>query len=220
MKRFLGWFFLICGLLSLPLNILKLENANETYEISGILLGSGLIFYIAARCLRRDHTALAKIVYSKDEDSEIAQDTRGNYPSIANKINKLRWEDILSLIFEYQKIEIAAKTYPKNYMDPYEHDKLDISNQIQLELSKSYVLEDLRHVRKLAKKLDIYVDTNQISDYLKLICYPLDFIGKDYFQEANDLYQEIIISSNDYDKLEMLLYKAQPIFNKRCEDKQ
>lgn len=39
MKRFFGWFLIICGILSLPGLLPKLSRVHSGYEVIGILLG-------------------------------------------------------------------------------------------------------------------------------------------------------------------------------------
>lgn len=52
MKKVIGYILIVCGVLSLPGFLSKISNAHDGYEVIGMLIGQGLIFFLAYLCLR------------------------------------------------------------------------------------------------------------------------------------------------------------------------
>jgi hypothetical protein len=50
--KFIGWVLIICGIVSLPSFFKNLSNAHDGYELIGMLIGEGLIFFLAYLCFR------------------------------------------------------------------------------------------------------------------------------------------------------------------------
>ena len=55
MKKILGWILAFCGVISLPNFLYMLATAHHGYEVIGMLIGQGLIYYLAYLCLRKKH---------------------------------------------------------------------------------------------------------------------------------------------------------------------
>ena len=52
MKKVIGWILVVCGVFSLPGFLSKLGHAHYSYEVIGIFMGQGLIYFLAYLCLR------------------------------------------------------------------------------------------------------------------------------------------------------------------------
>lgn len=52
MKKVVGWILVVCGILSLPGFLSKLPTAHDGYELVGMFIGQGLIYFLAYLCLR------------------------------------------------------------------------------------------------------------------------------------------------------------------------
>lgn len=52
MKKVIGWIFLVCGIGSLPGLFSKLTNVQHAYDVIGMLIGQGLIFFLAYLCIK------------------------------------------------------------------------------------------------------------------------------------------------------------------------
>lgn len=52
MRKVVGWILMACGILSLPGFLSKLPTAHDGYELIGMLIGQGLIYFFAYLCLR------------------------------------------------------------------------------------------------------------------------------------------------------------------------
>jgi len=50
--KFVGWVLIVCGVVSLPNFFRNLSNASDGYELVGMFIGEGLIFFLAYLCLR------------------------------------------------------------------------------------------------------------------------------------------------------------------------
>lgn len=126
-----------------------------------------------------------------------------------SEINYTTWEKVYSYIFDYQKKELLSKCDPSNFMNPYNHDKIAIANEIILQLNQAYSLIDLKRIRSEAVKLNVYVDSLQIYEYLCKICNPTNYTGKkEEFQTANNLYERVLNSNKNYEELEAILEDA------------
>lgn len=55
MKKILGWILAFCGVISLPNFLYMLAIAHHGYQVIGMLIGQGLIYYLAYLCLRKKH---------------------------------------------------------------------------------------------------------------------------------------------------------------------
>ena len=148
-------------------------------------------------------------IKEKTDGIFMSNETNKDYPSI--DITSNSWNDIMSLLYNYQKKELMTKCNPQNYMEPYNHDRVEISNEITTKLRNVESLDDLKPIHELAQKLDVHISTYQIRDYLSSICNPVQYIGKELFKEVNDIYSEVVIPSNDYSKYEKILNRAKLI---------
>ena len=52
MKKVIGWILIVCGIFSLPGFLTNLGHAHDGYEVIGMFIGQGLIYFLAYLCLR------------------------------------------------------------------------------------------------------------------------------------------------------------------------
>jgi len=76
MKKVIGWILVICGILSLPSLIQKLSTARHTYEVIGMLVGQGLIFFLAYLCFKNrkiESESKNQNVYNETKDTSSSE---------------------------------------------------------------------------------------------------------------------------------------------------
>lgn len=273
MKKVLGWILVVCGVMSLPGFLMKLGHANDGYEVIGMLIGQGLIFFLAYLCLRnktsepesesqnittetldtsktsedspfipiseintesvgtsikddsvcmqkvqndtqtievsiKDHLVIESSTKCNETDSDA--ECLNNFPKI--DYTSTSWEEIESYLFEYQKEELLEKCNPSIFMNPYNHDKVEISNSIIIKVGDATCLEDLRELRGMVISLGVEISTSQIFDYLTTVCNPINYIGtKDLFTSVNNIYSRILESKNNMMELEKILEQAEGV---------
>ena len=256
MKKVLGWILIVCGIFSLPGFLMKLGHANDGYEVVGMLIGQGLIYFLAYLCFRnktsepepepqnittetpdisnvpnvsedtptnplsevktesmgisvnddsvctqkvqnsaqtieatsKDHFIIESSTNGNDTDS--STECFNDFPKI--DYTSTSWEEIESHLFEYQKAELLEKCNPSIFMDPYNHDKVEIANSIMIKASDAVCLADLKELRGMVVSLGVKISTSQVFNYLTTVCNPINYIGtKELFTSANNLYSRI-----------------------------
>ena len=126
--------------------------------------------------------------------------------------SSVSWKEVEALLFEYQKTELLKKCNPSLFMNPYNHDKVEIANTLSIKLNDAINLKDLKTLREMALSLGVKVSTSQIYDYLKTICNPINFVGsKELFSAANNLYGRVLESKNNISELESILQQAEGV---------
>ena len=108
--------------------------------------------------------------------------------------------------------ELTSKCYPQNFMEPYDHQKVKIANEIYAEILKS--AEDLTKLKELRiraiKELNIQFSTEELYKKLLDLTNPQRFIEfmREYDAEkvslANDFYQRVKDNANDILELEAI----------------
>lgn len=124
-------------------------------------------------------------------------------------INNVSWEEIYHRLFVTQKEELNNKCNPKNFMNPYDHDKVEMANNFLIELKDAHNYNDIKKIRTKAKKLGVSISLEQLFNYLSNICNPINYIGKENFVIANNLFSKIISSKENLEELEEILEEAQ-----------
>lgn len=272
MKKVIGWILIVCGIFSLPGFLTNLGHAHDGYEVIGMFIGQGLIYFLAYLCLRNktsepvsnveNNVTESNDVNKKDESSSLApvstDEMKGVEPSIheldsvpfphgsnqpmessfkeyvaveSKPINidvrstneestdfpridytSVSWKEIEALLFEYQKAELLQKCNPSLFMNPYNHDKVEIANTLSIKINDAINLKDLKNLKEMALSLGVEVSTSQIYDYLKTICNPINFAGsKELFSAVNNLYGRVLESKNNISGLESILKQAEGI---------
>lgn len=126
------------------------------------------------------------------------------------EFHKTTWEKVFKNILRTQKNELYRKCKPENFMNPYDHDKIMVANEILFKLNTVKSLDDIKEPRYLALKIGVKISSEQIFNYLSVICNPINYVGKEVeFENANNLYSQILECKDDIEKLEYLLLKAQ-----------
>ena len=106
--------------------------------------------------------------------------------------------------------EMKQKCSPQNFMSPYNHEKVQIANEIYSELMSKGVLSEeqflsLRH--KAIEELGVHFDTSAIYKYLATKCSPSNFLNP-YDAEkvslANDIYSQLEKNKEDIEQLERI----------------
>lgn len=276
MKKVLGWILLVCGIFSLPGFLMKLGHANDGYEVVGMLIGQGLIYFLAYLCFRNkasEPELEPQKITTETPDTSNAPDVSEDMPThplsemktesmgmsvnddyvytqkvqsgaqtieVTNKdhfviesstngsktdstaecfndfpkINytSTSWKEIESHLFEHQKAELLEKCNPSIFMNPYNHDKVEIANLITIKINEATCLADLKELRGRVIYLGVEIATSQIFNYLTTVCNPINYIGtKDLFTSANNLYSRILESKNSMSELEKILEQARGV---------
>ena len=130
-----------------------------------------------------------------------------SFPEI--DINSVSWDEIERLLFTSQKEELLLKCNPANFMNPYSHDKIELANRLIIMINNATNLDDFGKIKLEASKIGIYLSGNQLYSYLSEICNPLNFVGKnEEFKLANNLYNQILVTKDNFDKLCVLYEEA------------
>lgn len=273
MKKVLGWILLVCGIFSLPGFLMKLGHANDGYEVVGMLIGQGLIFFLAYLCLRnkasepesesQNITTETSDISKASEDSPFTPPSETNTESVGMSIKddsaymqkdqddthtievsikdhivtepsmncnetdssaecfndfpkidytSTSWKEMESYLFEYQKAELLEKCNPSIFMNPYNHDKVEIANSIMMKVIDATCLSDLKELRGMVISLGVEISTSQIFYYLTTVCNPINYIGTtDLFTSANNLYSRILASKNNMMELEKIREQAEVV---------
>lgn len=273
MKKVIGWILIVCGIFSLPSFLTNLGHAHDGYEVVGMFIGQGLIYFFAYLCLRNKtsepdsnskiNITESKDAYKKEEASSFApkstDEIEGAESTIFEKpdsmsfsqssyqtkessfknnaavdlspinndvkstnaetvdfpridYSSVSWKEVEALLFEYQKTELLQKCNPSLFMNPYNHDKVEIANTLSIKVNDAINLKDLKTLREMALSLGVKVSTSQTYDYLKTICNPINFVGsKELFSAANNLYGRVLESKNNISELESVLKQAEGI---------
>ena len=111
--------------------------------------------------------------------------------------------------------ELKAKCAPENFMNPYEPEKVSMSNVLFSEIlaTDKHAEEKLKSLRLRAmEELGIKFSTEQLYEKLTAACNPKNFTGGSYNKErlelANGLYQQILMNADDIFALEEIEDKA------------
>ena len=113
--------------------------------------------------------------------------------------------------------EMAEKCNPQNYMNPYDHEKVRIANEIYSSLMSPETLNEeglmsLRH--RAIVELGVVFDTKAICDYLSSACNPANFMNPydaEKVRQANDIYAKIQQNKHNIEQLEALFAEAKTL---------
>lgn len=112
--------------------------------------------------------------------------------------------------YEELYFELKEKCNPENFLDPYDSEKVKVSNQIFSQLDKySNSISALTYFRDMAiEKLGIHFSANKLYDYLSNKYNPKQFVGTLYDAEklniANEIYSKIQQCSDNVVELEKI----------------
>lgn len=128
---------------------------------------------------------------------------------IVDEVNKKSWQDIEDILFNAFKIELKKCCSPANFIVPYDHDKIELANEMIIKIDDSKSLVDLKDVYVEMRMLDVVPTCDMIYEYLLEICKPTRFVGKgDEFRIANNLYCRVLSSKENYEEQIALFEEA------------
>lgn len=108
------------------------------------------------------------------------------------------------------KAELLRRINPKNFLSPYDYDKIICSNTLISKLNKIdvYDIAGLKEIRKAAESsLDIKLDTNPFYNHIMTVLSPIKFSGnQDLFIQMTKLCQLLSdVKNEDIDSIESVL---------------
>ncbi len=114
--------------------------------------------------------------------------------------------------------ELKEKCNPKHFVDPYDAEKVRISNQIYSQLENyTNSLPNLTHFRNIAvEKLGVHFSASKLYEYLSDKYDPKKFVGEHYDAEklniANEIYSKVQQNCDSVIELEKIAreYKILP----------
>ena len=133
-------------------------------------------------------------------------------PLMPNKSEEIRGEIEPCKMYSYSSLysELKNKCNPKNFLVPYDKEKVDIANDLysqllNLDKNDSEVINILR--KQATQKLGIVLSTKKLYEELLDYCDPQKFMNPynhSAVQQANHYYPLIHEYRNQLDKLEAL----------------
>jgi hypothetical protein len=167
-----------------------------------LLLGSlgGLLYYFGKRKEKNSQTQ-NKAVANSNVIGKTEVDIQSiNKPAINKPIEG-----------EYKNLydELTSKCHPKNFMEPYDHQKVKVANEIYSDLlNNADDITKLRELRDRAiKELGIQFSSKELYEKLLDFTNPQKFMedyDADKVSVANDLYQRVKDNANNITELEAI----------------
>lgn len=113
--------------------------------------------------------------------------------------------------------EMVEKCNPQNYMNPYDHEKVRVANEVysslmSYETLNEEVLMSLRH--RAIVELGVVFDTKAIYNYLCSICNPANYMNPydaEKVSQANDIFAKIQQYKNNIEQLELIRAEAKSL---------
>lgn len=172
-------------------------------KFSGVLLlGSigGVLYYFGKRKEKN-----SQIQNKEVANCNVIDKTKVDIQSInGSAINKPIEEEYKNLYDE-----LTSKCHPKNFMEPYDHQKVKVANEIYSDLINSAEdLTKLREIRdKAAKELGIQFSSKELYEKLLDMTNPQKFMDNydaEKVSVANDFYQRVKDNANNVKELEAI----------------
>jgi hypothetical protein len=172
---------------------------SERFFVGAIqgLIGSILVYLWLKRSRKKEMKHYKKILKKEIYNDSYQQDTLSH--------NTLELECYNSLYDE-----LKEKCNPANYMNPYNAEKVEISNQIysQLDINQRNISELIQLRNYAIKKLGLSFSAEELFQKLSDIFNPTNYIGEKYDADklhiANQVYSEIQRKTNDIIALEAI----------------
>ncbi len=148
---------------------------------------------------------LPHIQVKSESEPEIAkQIPPQRVPSNMN-IDNLNKDYVISLLKE--------KCHPRQFMRPYDYEKVNIANRLFSSLNDDCSLENIKGILSEAtEKLQVTIDTSQVVAELCKACSPEKFMDPydaEKIAEANELYSKIL--ANSLNIIELVKLKEEAI---------
>lgn len=200
---FIAIFTVITGIRS--------EYGHKTTGIFGLIALSALIF------------ALESIWKKSDDKEHSPGPSTQSVPTISSSQNKQIssgidatsscWDKVEASIFSSHKEELLECCSPTRFMEPYDHDKVELANRITIKINAATSFDELKTVAAEIGALGVQPSSSQLYRHICDLCNPTNFIGKDIeFKASNDIYSQVLNAKDDIMELYSLLEKEKAIY--------
>ena len=156
-----------------------------------------------------DHSLL-----SKQENPEKQSDEKLSVGKPVAEI-EIKPSIMKGIPYEQQLLKALRKAcFPKNFMDPYDPDKVSIANELFQKLqAQDLFSEDIYSIRDRAvKELGITIDASFLFEELSAVCNPVNYMDPydaEKVEISNGLYRKVLENKNDFLALEGLRKEAE-----------
>lgn len=210
MKKVFGIILIIVGLICLP----KVFTPSVPETIGG-LTGISLVSFLPAYFLLREKKGKTQSVRNQQPSSTATSEINHalGISTLENKpLESSQRHETNSIEEDYDNLfeELKAKCHPKQFMEPYDHEKVKVANELYARIlnaeDDTKKLEGLR--AEAMKRLGIKFSSKSLYDKLMRITNPANFMDP-YDAEkvaiANDYYQKVQQNAGNIIELEALL---------------
>ena len=179
--------------------------------IFGLIALSALIFalkYIWKNNDDEEHSSVSSTQAGKTICS-----SQNKQPNSKMDIRSDSWDKVELSIFSSHKNELLECCSPARFMEPYDHDKVELANKITIKINAATNFGELKNVAAEIMALGVRPSSRQLYKYLCDLCNPTKFIGKDVeFKASNDIYGQVLNAKDDIMELYSLLEKEKAIY--------
>lgn len=209
MKKVFGIILIIVGLICLP----KVFTPSVPGTIGG-LIGISLVSFLPAYFLLRNkkegNTRLACDKQQLSVTSSKFKQTLGN-PKESQSLGKSQRQETSQVDVEYDNLfeELKTKCHPKQFMEPYDHEKVKVANELYASILEASDNKEKQVVlrQEAIEKLGVVFSSRRIYDKLIALTNPANFMDP-YDAEkvaiANDYYQKVQQNSENILELEKI----------------
>lgn len=189
--------------------LLASEPIGESLFIGGL---TGLVFYVIYFFFQRSKNKQASKEYVEEVKKEIISNSKVTLSIENTKIPVNCYTSLFK--------ELKEKCNPANFMNPYDAEKVEISNYIFSKLdSNATNIRALIQLRNLAiSKLGLSFPAKEIYEKLAEAYNPQKFVGENYdankLHIANQIYSRIQSSQNNIIELEKIAQESGIVFVK------
>ena len=145
-----------------------------------------------------------------------ARDTQYNKKNRKNSKSLLTTQKVNEVLFSFEGYsnlydELKQRCNPANFMDPYDAEKVEISNGLYSKLNQyKDNIPELIKIRNIAiKKLGVHFSSKELFETLSSIYSPQQYTGENYDPEklsvANTVYSKILSNKDDIINLEKIV---------------
>ena len=189
----------IITLLALILSIRDLTNSAGGYFFLSIVNLAGIVAVIWIWGTKNDDSPKTTIDRLQDK-----QPVLNDKPLLTS--NAVSYDN-------YLLHELKKKCFPKNFMEPYDFEKVEIANELYPLLSSDNLsTEEVFNLRDRAiNELGVTIDTDVIFEELSAICNPKNFMEPYDAKKvsiANRLYRRVIENKSNIVELERIREEA------------
>lgn len=173
------------------------DSMGEKFFIGAIqgIIGAIILYFWLRRSKKKE-----KKQYENSLKEEIYHDSS----SQSNDSDNIIEVDYYNTLYD----ELKERCDPAKYMEPYNAEKVEISNNIfsQLDTNRNNIYELIKLRNYAIKKLGLTFSAKELYDKLSKIYNPNNFVGDKYNADklhvANQIYAKIQRSSDDIVELE------------------